>query len=213
MLLLLGQRRHHRLDRCHQFPQPVIERNQRGERKSHRRLPRALADEPQQHAVGRDAGRHGHSIQPVDIAHQIAAQREHGLDPLQALVLACGLFEIHLGAQPVARRRRDTDQRGAIAGQELLHALPLRSDILRGSPPAGTAAGTGSSRHKCNRDAAGSAPDSPGSGGSEINPGTGLQTARPRRAIGTARNGCARLALRRELTCVRGNSFARISFT
>ncbi len=110
MLLLLRQRRHHRLDGRHQFPQPLIERNERRQRKPHRRLPRALANEPQQHAVRRQARRHRDAIQTIDIAHQIAAQREHGLNALQALVLARRLFEIHLGAQPVARRRCHADQ-------------------------------------------------------------------------------------------------------
>ena len=63
------------------------------------------------------------AVQPVDVAHQIVALRQHLLDALQALVLPRGFFEIHLLAQPVARGGVTLHQSRAVARQKFLHAI------------------------------------------------------------------------------------------
>src|SRR5260370_25233677 len=69
-------------------------------------------------------------MQPVDIADQIVAQPQYFSNALHPLVLPRSLFKIHLGAQPIACRRRDADQCSSVASQEFAHSIHLAPVFL-----------------------------------------------------------------------------------
>src|SRR5260370_9148536 len=81
-------------------------------------------------------------MQPVDIADQIVAQPQYFSNALHPLVLPRSLFKIHLGAQPIACRRRDADQCSSVASQEFAHSIHLApvflntDDLLTGNGAA-----------------------------------------------------------------------------